>query len=451
MWCIISWPVLPPLSPLLSQAAFIASSSSPATLLFVTSNSSPAPFYYSLLPTHPQPHFISRYFQLIPSHNLLFVTSNSSPATFYYSLLPTHPQPHFIIRYFQLLPSHNLLFVTSNSSPATIYYSLLPTHPQPHFIIRYFQLIPSHTLLFVTSNSSQATIYYSLLPTHPKPQFIIRYFQLIPSHILLFVASDSFPATFYYSLLPTHPQPHFIIRCFRFIPSHTLLSIPSDLCPVDFPGRLETHIDVRLYAGYRLRVAKPPSTYNRVPEAIRRMMARQVHTGCVYLDNFLVIELTKEECTRDFSELLHLPRAPSFYIGYHKVICSTICLTFLCISINTSTISIALPQQKLSGLQRTPEKFATRRRATCIQPQSVSGKLNWECQVITGGRYFIRRILDLMAGHNEATHKVLLSQDLNLDLQWWHYILATLNVTMPIRSNECRQAIKTPLVWLCDT
>jgi len=91
---------------------------------------------------------------------------------------------------------------------------------------------------------------------------------------------------------------------------------------------------------------------------------------------------------------------------------------------------------KLKELQETLQQFSKRKRATRKQLQSLAGKLNWACQVIKGGRIFLRRILDTLPQLRHVTHKVLLSADFMLDLRWWLDFLATFNGTMPIRNQK---------------
>lgn len=190
--------------------------------------------------------------------------------------------------------------------------------------------------------------------------------------------------------------------------------------------------DTRLPFGSR----KAPSVFNRLTQSVRRMMENRGYQIVVYLDDFFIVSKTKEECRLGLNSLLILLRQLGFQISYNKVVCPSNCLTFLGIEINTSLMTIALPDEKLNDLHVTLKKFTTRRRATRKQLQSLAGKLNWACQVIKGGRIFLRRILDAMAHLKHATHKVLLNEDFQLDLQWWLQFLITFNGTMPIRNEK---------------
>ena len=190
--------------------------------------------------------------------------------------------------------------------------------------------------------------------------------------------------------------------------------------------------DTKLPFGSR----KAPAIFNRLTQAVRRMMARKGYQIVAYLDDFFVVGTTKAECQQAFNSILALLRKLGFYISYNKVVCPTTCLVYLGIQIDTELMTIALPADKLSQLQDTMQQFSKRKRASRKQLQSLAGKLSWACQAIKGGRSFLRRILDMLAQLKHATHKVLLSKDFRLDLQWWQDFLAIFNGTMPIRNQK---------------
>ena len=64
-------------------------------------------------------------------------------------------------------------------------------------------------------------------------------------------------------------------------------------------------------------------------------------------------------------------------------------------------------------------QYEGRTRASRRQLQSLAGKLNWACQVIFGGRTFLRRVLHTCNTLKQATHKVKLTAEFHKDIQWW--------------------------------
>ena len=133
-------------------------------------------------------------------------------------------------------------------------------------------------------------------------------------------------------------------------------------------------VDTRLPFGSR----KSPSIFNRLTQAIRRMMANRGYPIVAYLEDFFIVGTNKEICQQAFSILLALLRRLGFYISYSKIVCQTTCLVFLGIQINTASMTVALPKSKLSQLHETVQQFAHRKRASRKQLQSLAGLSSYQ-------------------------------------------------------------------------
>ena len=81
------------------------------------------------------------------------------------------------------------------------------------------------------------------------------------------------------------------------------------------------------------------------------------HSVVVYLDDFLVIGQTKEECQLAFDTLLQLLQDLGFQISWHKVLRPTQNLVFLGVELNTLKCEMALPQDKLEDLHQLVSAF----------------------------------------------------------------------------------------------
>ena len=78
---------------------------------------------------------------------------------------------------------------------------------------------------------------------------------------------------------------------------------------------------------------------------------------------------------------------------------------FLGVLINSVSLSLHLPEQKVSAFKSLLSSFATRKRATCLQLQTLVGKLSWVSHVVVGGRIFLQRILDTLRPLRRPSHK----------------------------------------------
>ena len=117
--------------------------------------------------------------------------------------------------------------------------------------------------------------------------------------------------------------------------------------------------------------------FHRLNQAVKRMMkSRNFEAVVVYLNDFLVIVPTLEECTEIFSCLLSLLQQLRFEISWHKVVYLTQQLVFLGMFIDSICQTMSLPEDKLVALQAVILDFLCRRRAIKPQSQSLAGKLN---------------------------------------------------------------------------
>ena len=147
----------------------------------------------------------------------------------------------------------------------------------------------------------------------------------------------------------------------------------------------------------------------------------------VYLDDFLVVGKTKEECQQAYDTLCDLLLQLGFELSGHKLVPPCQRLTFLGVEIDSVAMTLSLPQKKLDDLQGLVEDFLSRQRANKRQLQQLAGKLNWACKVVYGGRTFLRRVLDLMNSLPKQYSKTRLSESFHKDIEWWALFLKSFN------------------------
>lgn len=171
-----------------------------------------------------------------------------------------------------------------------------------------------------------------------------------------------------------------------------------------------------------------PSIFHRITQSIRRMMSRRgFHNVIVYLDDFLVVGCSYEECQKAYDVLCSLLLALGFQISPNKLVPPCQSLTFLGVQIDTVKLTLSLPAKKLDSLKVLLASFQIKRRATKRQLQQLAGKLNWACKVVFGGRTFLRRILDLMNTLPKQSSKCCLTSEFYSDIEWWVQFLDVFN------------------------
>ena len=187
--------------------------------------------------------------------------------------------------------------------------------------------------------------------------------------------------------------------------------------------------DTRLPFGARLS----PQKFNNLTQAVCRIMASKgVIRMVAYLDDFLIISPSKEECQQQMQLLIKTLRHLGFAINYSKVTGPCQQLTFLGVEFNTISCTLGLPADKLSTFLTDVKQMYSKRTASKRELQSLAGRLSWASQVVIGGRPHLRRILDLINRLSKPSHRTRVTGDMKEDLSWWICYAAQFNGTLPM-------------------
>ena len=216
-----------------------------------------------------------------------------------------------------------------------------------------------------------------------------------------------------------------------------------------FPGdrHFSYLVDTRLPFG----ASSSPGIFHRITQSIRRIMGRMGYSNVVvYLDDFLIIARSKEECEKAYQALMSLLIELGFSINYNKVVPPCQRLVFLGIEIDSVSLSCSLPLGKLNDLKIVVNNFLSLSSASKKQLQTLAGKLNWACRVVYGGRTFLRRLLDLMNTLPLQSSKCKLTLDTKRDLLWWSQFLEVFNgkcafhkpqAVIDVQTDACNTAV----------
>ncbi len=106
-------------------------------------------------------------------------------------------------------------------------------------------------------------------------------------------------------------------------------------------------------------------------------------------------------------------------LAAHKYEGPTDMVTFVGIELNIQRIVMRLPQDKLEVLREKLEKWTKRKARRTRKLLSLIGHLVHACKVITAGRMFLRRMIDLAASRLYLGSWIRLGLEFQSDLQWW--------------------------------
>jgi len=203
---------------------------------------------------------------------------------------------------------------------------------------------------------------------------------------------------------------------------------------------------------------KSPGIFHRLTQAVRRMMKRRGFVVIAYLDDFLIIADNRQQCLDALNTLISLLRELGFSIAWGKTEGPKQALVFLGVLVDTQSMTLHLPQEKVTKLLQLLTTFSQRSRASRRQLQQLVGKLSWASHVVHGGRIYLQRVLDRLRPLQLTHHKAKLDTEFQADIQWWIQCLKIFNKksllpkdtsTIPIFTDACKDGagMLCPFDW----
>ena len=130
--------------------------------------------------------------------------------------------------------------------------------------------------------------------------------------------------------------------------------------------------DTRLCFGAKLSLG----IFHRLTQAVKRMMGRRGYDLLIVYLDFLIISDSKEKCAAALNCLLHLLRKLGFAIYCGKMVDPTQRITFLGIELDSVSMSMRLPDEKLHSFRQEFQEFLLRKGASKRQLQMIAGRLS---------------------------------------------------------------------------
>jgi len=102
-------------------------------------------------------------------------------------------------------------------------------------------------------------------------------------------------------------------------------------------------------------------------------------------------------------------------------------LTFLGIELDSVLMEKRLPKEKLEKIRALLSTYKNKKSITLRELQSIVGLLNFACSVVTPGRPFLRRLIDLSTGLTKPHHHRKLNKEARADLNAWSIFIDHFN------------------------
>lgn len=153
--------------------------------------------------------------------------------------------------------------------------------------------------------------------------------------------------------------------------------------------------------------------------------------GCAHvvhvLDDFLFIEKTAQATNKALSNFLQTCQEIGIPIATDKTFPPAQTMEFLGITLDSVKLEARLPADKLSKCQHLIQSFLGRSKCSLRELQSLIGLLNFACSVVTPGRPFLRRLINLTIGVEQPHYRIRLTQEVKADLLMWLSFLKHFN------------------------
>ena len=146
------------------------------------------------------------------------------------------------------------------------------------------------------------------------------------------------------------------------------------------------------------------------------------------LDDFMFFSPpASPKCSTYLKTFLHLAASLNLPVKAEKTVHPSTSVCLHGIEVDTATMSMRLPEDKLLEARRKVKAMAKRRKTSLVELQSLLGTLNFSCRVVIPGRVFLRRLFDLTNRISKKAHWIKINQAARKDLQAWKVFLESFN------------------------
>lgn len=145
------------------------------------------------------------------------------------------------------------------------------------------------------------------------------------------------------------------------------------------------------------------------------------------LDDFIFIEKTEQACKENLEKFIQFCQKAGIPLAPHKTEGPTRCLTFLGVELDTLLMLARLPIDKLQKYSLNIDTLIGSEKVTLRQIRSIVGQLQYSTCVVTPGKAFLRRLINLTIGRKSPSVIFNMSNEAKQDLLMWKQFLLNYN------------------------
>ncbi|MCP3663141.1 MAG: hypothetical protein GY696_11705 [Gammaproteobacteria bacterium] len=172
-----------------------------------------------------------------------------------------------------------------------------------------------------------------------------------------------------------------------------------------------------------------PAIFNKFTEAIK-YSAKKAGVSDIYgyVDDFMVVAPTREECLRDMDILKKDGERMGWLWADDKERGPSQIMELLGIEIDARLQQLKISKDRLQEILALTSDFLRKTHATGREIASIHGKLQFVAKVCRPGRAFLRRVIELSKKTREKLDEsIRLDEGMKEDLKWWNDFLPEWN------------------------
>jgi hypothetical protein len=136
------------------------------------------------------------------------------------------------------------------------------------------------------------------------------------------------------------------------------------------------------------------------------------------LDDFLILgPANSNSCQNDLNKFLNFCSKIGVPIKEEKTENARTVIIFMGLELDSNMMEARLPQDKLEKLRMQLASVANHRKVILKELQSLLGLLNFCCQIVTPGRCFLRRLIDLTKKVTHPHHRITVNKESRKDIR----------------------------------
>ena len=135
----------------------------------------------------------------------------------------------------------------------------------------------------------------------------------------------------------------------------------------------------------------------------------------------------KGDSACDLHNFLQLCKRVGVPIKKEKTVEPTTKIIIYGIEVDSHTLECRLPHEKIVKIRKALNESYKRRKIKLRELQSVIGLLNFACLVVSPGRTFLRRMIDLTKNITNPFHYIRLGKEARADLSAWKLFIDSFN------------------------